>query len=1030
MYPLLFAVVLLALVPCFVTAQTAVERWRVPAVLPWAPSQYHIPTYIPEKGRIVYGVPPYSDDIMYIDTDGGIRSIKGQVVDYRRLATEDGLYALLMDGTVCHVDDMTQAVRQVGRIPAGAELLGVDGPSRIVICRKYPMLYLVYDDGQSGVKEVRLKEPYGDDQISLLDAGSTVLHVQGFKEYFDTIAPRVIRYDVGSGLVTSDVAAPTATQMQLVSKRTMYVGDSTYMDLTNGTFFTRTRTVVYPFVMDTIHASVVYSSLMDTLVVSLSIDTARGPAAIYRLPVERQYQEIYPRGGYFHVVVGNRYWIMDAVGKTIVDSGRNEVPFTFEQSPFAVSRDGATGLYVEYSRERGDKLFVVDRIKRRVLDSIPGVFMPRSKAFHVEGDSIVAWYETAAVRLARQTLRNDRIVRNFGRNNLWFHSYMGDGRSLCMVDSTGTLSIVPAGDAPIHCPPLTTFLNGGVRLDRPVMLDPEGGQLHLTARGYLNVDISTQTTSAHRSNRVLLSTMYKANWRFQAVGTGGDTLAGVCPGCLDPYGSQVKIITPDRIDSVDLGEQVGDLRVWDNRTPRAIVMTSVSGAHRTRVIDAIANRIYYGPVLRDMMAVRACEDGSGIVIEYASGDSLMLYDFRGDAVLWKGRRLFDMQYTAPDSSAIVIARRLRDTVRVARYPHEGEPVRIGVPVVVPGVDRYTISGFADAIVHYSNDSIHRVDLATGSVISHRMELPFPNQEIPAFSTDRHGRTAFFMHGGSVGQGVSKYESYIGALNFSDGRGYLIPAFYNAGSPQAVEASPEPIFQERYIESAMLGENGKIMGCYPSYVMAQLENRNLLCGGWIGLPDAGMSEYSVGTLSWSGQEYPTRLLDVVDYGGVPVAITRNRAAVTGTETAPLKVDYRYKSSPDAEGLYLGTEFLGSSPSLDYVFARRDDSVFCYRTRDGRIVYGCPFAAFGTVKQWIGDRFVVIVRNTDVRLLDLDGEATGVAEESESEDGTSGMVISERAFDVLGREVEVEARGPKIIVRTDTSGRKSVRKVYTP
>lgn len=1028
MYPLLLLVFLSVLIPPCASSQTTAERWRLPTVVPWVTEQYYMPRYLDDRKMVVYGMPSSSDDIMCVEADGGIRSVTRHVVDYRHLVSEDGIYALFTDGTVCHVDDVTQAVRQIGRIPVGAELLGVDEASRIVICRKYPMLYLVYDDGQSRMKEVRLKEPYGDDQIVLMDAGSTVLHVQGFKEYYDTIAPRVVRYDVESGLVTSDVAVPTATLMQVVSKRTMYVGDSTYMDLTDGTFFTRSRMPMYPVVMDTIHAGVMYSSLMDTLVVSLSVDTARGPAAIYRLPVERQYQEIYPRGGYFHVVVGDRYWTMDVAGKTIVDSGRNEVPFTFEQSPFAVSRDGATGLYVEYSRERGDKLFVVDRIRRRVLDSIPGVFMPRSKAFHVEGDSIVAWYETAAVRLGRRTLRNDRVVRTFGRNNLRFYSYLGDGRSLCMVDSTGTLAIVPAGDAPIHCPPLTTFLNGGVRLDRPVMLDPEGGQLHLTARGYLNVDISTQTTSTHRSNRVLLSTMYKANWRFQVVGTGGDTLAAVCPGCTDPYGSQVKIIMPDRIDSVDLGEPVGDLRVWDNRTPRAIVLTSVSGAQRTRVIDAIANRIYYGPVLRDMMAVRACEDGSGIVIEYASGDSLMLYDFRGDVVLWKGRRLFDTQYTAPDASAIVIARRLRDTVRVSRYPHEGEPVRIGVPVVIPGVDRYTISGFADAIVHYSNDSIHRVDLATGSSTSHRMELPFPNQEIPAFSTDRHGSTAFFMHGGSVGQGVGKYESYIGALNFSDGRGYLIPAFYNAGSPQAVEASPEPIFQDRYIESAMLGENGKIMGCYPSYVMAQLENRNLLCGGWIGLPDAGMSEYSVDTLSWSGQEYPTRLLDVVDYGGVPVAITRNGAAVIGTVTAPLKADYYYKASHDAEGLYLGTEYLGSSPSLGYVFARRGDSVLCYRTRDGGIVYGCPYAAFGTVKQWIDDRSVVIVRNTDVRLLDLDLDAMNVAEDSRSEDDIRGPVMSERAFDVLGREVGIEARGPKIIVRVDASGRGSVRKVY--
>jgi len=1030
MHPLLLVVVLSILLPCSVTAQVAVEQWRVPSVQPWPAQQYYVPTYLPQRGTVVYCSPPYTDDIMYVDLDSGVRSIVGHVVGYRRLEGEEGLYALHTDGTVSHIDDATQAVRQLGRVPVGSELLGLDESSRIVICRKYPMIYLVYDDGQPRVKEVRLKGPYGDDEIFLMNAGSTVLHVQGFKEYYDTIAPRVIRYDVESGLVTSDVVVPTATFAQRVSKRTLYVGDSTYMDLTNGTFFTRTRTVVYPFVMDTIHAGVVYSSLMDTLVVTLSIDTARGPASVYRLPVERQYQEVYPRGGYFHVVVGDRYWTMDVAGKAIVDSGRNDIPSTFEREPFALSRDGAVGLYAEYSMQRGDKLFVVDRVRRHVIDSLPGVFLPRSNAFHVEGDSIVAWYATAAVRMARRTLRNDKVVRSFGRNSLRFSSYLGNGRSLCMIDSAGTFAVVPAGDAPILCPPLTTFANADTHLEKPLMLDPEGGQLHLTARGYLNVDISTQRTYAHRSYKDLIASMYKDYWRFQVVGTGGDTLAAICLGCVEPYGSQVRIITPDGVDSIDLGEPLGGLRIWDNRTPRAIVMTTIAQIDNIRVVDGIAGKVYRGPILRDVLWYRASEDGSGLVIEYASGDSLMLYDFRNGVAVWKGRRAFDTQYTAPDLTAMIIAGRIRDTVRVMRYPSTGQPVQIGSPIVVPGTDRYTLSGFADAIVYYSNDSVHRVDLADGGVISRRMEMPFPNHEIPALTTDRHGRTVFFIHRGSVGQGVGKYESYIGALNFSDGRGYLIPSFFNAGTPQVVEAAPEPIIHDRYIESAMLGEDGRIMGCYPSYAMAQVENRNLLCGGWIGLPAVGMSEYSVGTLSWSGQEYPTRLVDVVDYGGIPVAINRTRAAVIGVERGPLKTDYYYKASPDAEGLFLGTEFIAASPSLGYVFARRDDSVFCYRTRDGAVLYGCPFDAFGTVKQWIGERSVVIVRHTDVRLLDLDPGATSVADESGSEHHVDGTIVSERAFDLLGREVDPEARGMRIVVRTDMSGRRSVRKVHTP
>lgn len=1031
MHPLLLVFFLSVLLPCSVTAQVAVERWRVPSVQPWPTQPYYVPTYLPERGMVVYSSPPYTDDLMYIDLDSGVRSIVGHVVGYRRLEGEEGLYALHQDGTVSHIDDATQAVRQLGKVPPGAELLGVDESSRIVICRRYPMLYLVHDDGNPRVKEVRLEGPYGDDQVFLMNAGSTVLHVQGFKDYYDTIAPRVIRYDVESGLVTSDVAVPTATFMQMVSRRTLYVGDSTYMDLTNGTFFTRNHSTQYSFVMDTIHAGLVNTPTMDTLVVSVNIDTSRGPSTVYRLPVGRQgYREIYPRNRYFHVVTSDRYWIIDVAAKTIVDSGHNDIPPTFEREPFAVSRDRAVGLYAEHSGKRGDRLFVVDRVRCRVLDSIPGIFMPRSNAFHVEGDSIVAWYDTAAVRMARRTLRNDKVVRSFGRNNLRFSSYLGNGRSLCMIDSAGTLAVVPAGDAPIQCPPLTTFANADVHLEKPLMLDPEGGQLHLTARGYLNVDISTQKTFAHRSYKDLIYSMYKDYWRFQVVGTGGDTLAAICLGCVEPYGSQMRIITPDGVDSIDLGEPLGGLRIWDNRTPRAIVLSSITQMDNIRVVDGIAMKVYRGPVLRDVLWYRASEDGSGLVIEYANGDSLMLYDFRRDAIVWKGRRSFDTQYTVPDLSAVTIAGRMHDTVRVMRYPATGQPIQIGAPVIVPGTDRYTLSGSADAIVYYSNDSVHRVDVADGSVISRRMEMPFPNHEIPALTTDRHGRTAFFIHRGSVGQGVGKYESYIGALNFSDGRGYLIPSFVNVGTPQVVEAAPEPIIHDRYIESAMLGEDGRIMGCYPSYAMAQVENRNLLCGGWIGLPAVGMSEYSVGTLSWSGQEYPTRLVDVVDYGGIPVAITRSRAAVVGVVRAPLKTDYYYKASPDAEGLFLGTEFIAASPSLAYVLARRDDSLFCYRTRDGAVLYGCPFDAFGTVKQWIGERSVVIVRHTDVRLLDLDPDATSVADEAGPEDHANGVVMRERAFDLLGREVDIDARGPKVIVGVDASGRRHARKTYRP
>lgn len=1026
MYPLLFVVVFSALVPYIVSAQPMVERWRIPSVQRWYAQQYYLPTYLPDRRMIVYGAPSYCDDIMYVDANAGIRSIKGHVVDYRHLADEDGLYALLLDGTVQYVDDATQVARRIGRVPVGSQLLGVDEASRIVICRKYPILYLVYDDGQSRVKEIRLEEPYGDDRIFLMDAGATVLRVQGFGRYDTSAAQRVVRYDVESGLVISDVAIPTTMQMQMISKRTIHVRDSTYMDLTNGTFLTRNGGTVYPFVMDTIHVSTRYSVSMDTLIVSLNVDTARSPSTVYRLPVQRQYQEIYPRGGYFHVVAGDRYWTIDVAGMSIVDSGRNDVPLTFERNPFAVSRDGAIGLYVEHSLERGDKLFVVDRTRRRVVDSIPGVFMPRSNAFHVEGDSIVAWYETAAIGMARRTLRNDRVVRSFGRNNLWFRRYLGDGRSLCSIDSMGTYAIVPAGDAPVQCPPLKTFSLGGAQMDKPVMLDPEGMQLHLTATGYMNVDISTQATSAHRSYKDLILSMRRDYWQVQVVGTGGDTLVALTPGGTR---SHVRIIGPDGIDSVDIGRVVGNMMVWDNRTPRAVVLASMTDTELI-VVDAVARKSYpVSPVAR-IWSFRACEDGSGLMIEYAYGDSLMLYDFRNDTILWKGERPFDAQYTAPDASAVIVAQRSQDTVHMRRYPHEGPPVEICEPVPVPTLARFTVSGFADAIVWHDRDTIHRMDIADRSVVSHRMEMPFPNGEVPAISTDRHGRTAFFMHRGSVGLDIGKYEFYIGALNFSDGRGYLIPSVFNMGTPEVVKASPDPIYYDRYMESIMIDGNGRITGCYPTYTMAQMENRNILCGGWVGLPPVGMSEFAVGTLSWSGQEYPKRLVDIVDYGGVPVAIGRNRSAVFAVEKESPKIGYYYRASPDAEALFLGTEYVSSSPSLDYVFARRGDSILCYRTRDGKVLYGCPYHAFGTVKQWTDDHSAVVVRNTDVRMLDLDPDATFVAEQSRSESDVRGTTTSERAFDVLGREVDIDASGPKIIVRTDASGRNSTRKIYTP
>lgn len=1024
MYPLFVLILLSALVPSRITAQTAVERWRIPTVRPWAPARYHTPIYVPGKGRIVYGIPPYSGDIMYIDTDSGIRSTVGPIVDYRPLEHEDGAYALFADGTVGYIDDMTAGVRPLGRIPAGAELLGVDEALHTVICRKFPKLYLVRDDGEPRVKEIPLFGPEGDDRIVLVDGGATVMHMQGFSSH----DARIIRYDAETGLVTSNEEMKRPLMKDLISKRTMHVGNGIYLDLTKGTFFLRAWTSAYTFEMDTVHVFPLFSP-GDTLALATSVDTARGPGTVFRFPVSRRgYTEIYPRYGFVHVVAHERYWVIDVAAKVVVDSGRNDVPLTFERKPFALSRDGSLGLYMEHSFERGDKLYVVDRIKRRVLDSIRGGFMPRSKAFHVEGDSIVAWYETAAVRMSRRSMWNDGTVRSFGKNNVRFHSYLGEGRSLCLIDSMGTFAIVPAGDAPIQCPPLTTFGEAG-KSDIPVMFDPEGGQLHLTSRGYMNVDISTQMTSAHRSYKDLIASMSKDYWRFQVVGTGGDTLAAVCSGCAGSLASQVRIIGPGGIDSIQLDDPLTDMEVQDNRTPRAIMFASPQ-RQRIVVVDGIGLKGYVVPVPDGIRAIRACEDGSGVMFEYAFGDSLMLYDFRNGTVLWKDRRPFDAQYTAPDASAVIIARRSRDTVHVTRYPLTGAHAEVCEPIPVPDAARFAISGFADAIIWHDHDTVHRMELVDRSVVSHRMEMPFPNREVPAITTDRHGRTVCFMYRGSVGQGVGKYESYVGALNFSDGKGYLIPSFFEAGLPLTVDAVPEPIFHHRYVESVMFGEDGKIIGCFPSYVKAQVENGNLLCGGWVGLPSVGMTEYSVGRLSWSGQVYPKRLVDVVDYGGIPVALNRNRAAIFAVEKEPLKMEYYYRASPDAEALFLGTEYLGSSPSLGYVIAGRGDSIFCYRTRDGKVLYGCPTRTFGAITQWIDEHSVIVTRHTDVRLLDLDPDATSVAEGPQSEGGADGTTMSERAFDVLGREVDIEARGPKIIIGSDASGKSKVRKVYTP
>jgi len=1023
-YPLAVLILLSALVPYRTTAQSAVERWRIPVVLPWTPSRYHIPIYIPEKSRIVYGIPPYSDDIVYVDVEG-IRSTVGSVVDYRHLEHEDGSYALFVDGRVGYIDDMTAAVRFLRRITAGAELLGVDEALHTVLCRKDSMLYLVRDDGEPQVKEIQLFGQ-GDGQIVLVDGGATVMHMQGFANH----TARIIKYDVESGLVTSNEEVPLARTAEMISKRTMHVGEGRYLDLTNGRFFSRNGEIASRFVMDTVHV-VSMLSPGDTLVLSVSIDTARGSGTVFRFPLRGHgFAEIYPKHGSVHVVAHERYWVIDVANKAVVDSGRNDVPFTFVQEPFALSRNGSLGLYMEHSFERGDKFFVVDRIKRRVLDSIRGGFMPRSKAFHVEGDSIVAWYETGAARMSRRSLWNDRAIRRFGKDNLRFFNYLGDGRSLCFVDSMGTYAIVPAGGGPVHCPPLTAF-GAAWELDVPVMFDQEGGQLHLTAKGYMNVDISTQGTSAHPLYKDLIASMYKEGWRFQIIGAGAgvDTLAAICPGCAEPHGSQFRIVGPNGIDSFQLDDPSMGMEIQDNRTLRAVVL--VSNTRRViAVVDGIGRKGYRVPMPGGMRAFRACEDGSGLMLEFALGDSLMLYDFRNGTVLWKDRRPSEARYTSPDASAVIIAERSRDTVRVMRYPRTGPSAEICEPIPLPDRARFAISGFGDAIVWHDRDTIHRIDIADRSIVSHRMEMPFANGEVPAISTDRHGRTVHLMHRGSVGQGAVRGESYIGALNFSDGKGYLIPSFVGGDLPLATDAVPEPIFYDRNVESIMLGEDGRIMGCFPSYVMAQLENGNLLCGGWVGMPMVGMMEYTVGTLSWSGQKYPKRLVDVTDYGGIPVAISRKRAAIIAINDMSSGTRYYYKTSADAEALFLGTECMGASPSLDYVFARRDDSVFCYRTRDGAVLYGCPFDAFGTVKQWVGERSVIIARHTDVRLLDLDPDATSVADEAGPEGHADGAVMRERAFDLLGREVDIDARGPKIIVGVDASGRRHARKTYRP
>lgn len=1026
MYLLLLLVFLPVLLPGSATAQVAAERWRIPSVRISEPPPAGTDKYLVGRNMIIHGAPGRTPDIIYVDTRQGIRAIIPDVVDYRYLKHEDGLYALRQDGAVCYVDDATQTVRILGRVPVGAELMDIDEASRIVVCRKDPMLYVVYDDGESPMKELRFEPPYGDDKLALMDGGRRVLHVQGFSGV-DTIPPRVITYDVESGLTISDVAAPsTATSYYVVSKRTAMVGDSTFLDLTNGTFFARSKGIVSELLLDTVHVGLDFSD-PDALIVKACIDTARGPMPVYHLSTPaRTYREFYVRDGSFHVIADDRYWIIDVAKNAIVDSGRNHVNM-FMPRAVAVSGDGTVGVYAQYMEKYGDKLYVVDRIGRRILDSIPGIFMPRATTCHIEGDTLVAWYDDGIARVPRNTLRNDRVVRRFDRHTLRHVKYLGDGRSLCFVDSAGTIALVSSGSEPIACPPLMTFIDGRVNVDNHAILDPEGGQLHLTAMGYMNVDIPTQTTSEHRWYKDSLAAMREQNWRFQVVGTGGDTLVAICPGCAEPYGSQIRIIGPEGMDSVDLGEPVSGMRIRDNRTPRAVVMmpTKVDGI---RIVDAIARKVYPGPQVLAVKSSRACEDGSGLVIEYANGDSLMLYDFRESAVLWKGRLPLDTRYTAPDASAIVIAHRVYDTVRVVRYRHGGDSVQVGPPVIVPESAYYTVSGNADAIIYYHHDTIHRIDLPDRTVIAHRMEMPFRNGNISDFITDRHGRTAFFSYTGPIGQGEDRYQSFISVLDFSNGRGYLMPSLFRADVPRVVGAVPAPIVVGESAGSNMIGVDGRILGCYPSYVRARLENGNLLCSRYGSTDNTMMIEYSTDKLSWSGQEYARRMVGVVDYGGSPVAIADNGAAVVSVVGPTMKGSCYYRSSPDAEGLYLGTEFVSASPSLDYVFTRLGDTVSCHRTRDGAVMHRERSGSFGRVRQWVDHHSVMIVRDTDVRLLDLDPDATDVAAESK-DDRTSmdGGRMTERAFDLLGREVGMDTSGLRIVVGTDTSGRTITRKI---
>lgn len=1026
MQPLLLIVILSMLFSSRAMAQVAVERWRVPSVrIPGSPPA-GTDRYLVGRNMIIHGAPGRTSDIIYVDTRQGIRAIIPDVVDYRYLKHEDGLYALRQDGAVCYVDDATQAVRILGKVPAGAELMDIDEASRIVVCRKDPMLYVVDEDGKSPMKELRFKPPYGDDNLALMDGGRRVLHVQGFSDA-DTIPQRVITYDVESGLTISDVAAPlTATFYYVVSKRTAMVGDSIFLDLTNGTFFTRSERVFSEFILDTVHVGLDFSD-PDALIVKACIDTMRGPMPAYHLSTPtRTYREFYVRDGFFHVVADDRYWIIDVAKKVIVDSGRNHVNM-FVPRAVAVSGDGTVGVYVQYMEKYGDKLYVVDRIGRRILDSIPGIFMPRATTCHIEGDTIVAWYDDGIARVPRNTLRNDRVVRRFDRRTLRHVKYLGDGWSLCIVDSAGTIALVSSGSEPIACPPLMTFIDGRVNVDNHSILDPEGGQLHLTAMGYMNVDISTQTTSEHRWYKDSLAAMRERNWHFQVVGTGGDTLVAICPECAEPYGSQIRIIGPEGMDSVDLGESVSGMRIGDNRAPGAVVMMPTKG-DGIRIVDAIARKVYPGPHVLAVKSSRACEDGSGLVIEYANGDSLMLYDFRENTVLWKGSLPLDTRYTAPDASAIVIAHRAHDTVRVVRYRHEGDSVQVGTPVIVPESAYFTVSGSADAIIYYHHDTIRRIDLLDRTLIAHRMEMPFRNGNISDFITDRHGRTAFFSYTGGIGQGEDKYQSFISVLDFSDGRGYLMPSLFSADVPRVVGAVPAPIVVGESAGSNMIGVDGRILGCYPSYVRARLENGNLLCSRYGSTDNTAMIEYSTDKLSWSGQEYAHRMVGVVDYGGSPVAIADNGAAVVAAVDPTMKRSCFYKSSPDTEGLYLGTEFMSASPSLDYVFTRLGDTVSCHRTRDGAVMYRERFGYFGRVRQWVDHHSVMIVRDTDVRLLDLDPDATDVAAEPE-DDRTSmdGGWMTERSFDVLGREVGVGSVGPRIVVGTDMFGRMVTRKI---